>query len=156
MMLPPILTAIQEASISHTYAVNLLGLPTKKCVGDTNAMQAISCGSKCLWTMGSKIAMDDVHFSIELDQLKGWIDDVHAVMAGDLWEHSPLKKFRVMAPGYFWLRFGKGNGDYLSHTSGMKAPVHVQMSFMKSLAKGVETSKYGWVLDVLEQLTICK
>lgn len=38
----------------------------------------------------------------------------------------------------------------------MRVPVHVQMSFMKSLAKGVGTSKYGWVLDVLEQLTICK
>jgi hypothetical protein len=58
--------------------------------------------------------------------------------------------------GYFWLRFGHGSSDYISPLSGMQAPVHVQMSFMKSLAKGVRTSKYGWVLDVLEQLTICK
>lgn len=58
--------------------------------------------------------------------------------------------------GYFWLRFGHGSNDYINHIGSMKAPVHVQMSFMKSLAKGVGTSKYGWVLDVLEQLTICK
>lgn len=58
--------------------------------------------------------------------------------------------------GYFWLRFGHGSSDYISQVSTMRAPVHVQMSFMKSLAKGVGTSKYGWVLDVLEQLTICK
>jgi hypothetical protein len=94
----PIYTAIQEASVSHTLTVNHLGLPTRKGVGETNKMQAISCGSKCLWTMGSKIAMDDLHFSIELDQLKGWIDDVHAVLAADLW-HKGLKPFRLMAPG---------------------------------------------------------
>jgi hypothetical protein len=58
--------------------------------------------------------------------------------------------------GYFWLRFGHGSSDYISQVSSLQAPVHVQMSFMKSLAKGVGTSKYGWVLDVLEQLTICK
>jgi len=142
-------------AVNHLLAVNLKGRPIKQGVGDTNKMQAISCGKKCLWSMGSKIAMDDLHFSIELDQLKGWIDDVHAVMAADLWHHG-LKRFRVLSPGYFWLRFGHGSSDFLSHTSGMKAPVHVQMSFMKSLAKGIETSKYGWVLDVLEQLTICK
>lgn len=94
----PIYTAIQEASVSHTYAVNLFGLPTRKGVGETNKMQAISCGKKCLWTMGSKIAMDDLHFSIELEQLKAWIDDVHAVMAADLW-HNGLKRLRVLSPG---------------------------------------------------------
>lgn len=59
-------------------------------------------------------------------------------------------------PGYFWLRFGHGSSDFISPVSSMVAPVHVQMSFMKSLAKGVATTKYAWVLDVLEQLTICK
>lgn len=151
----PVLAAIQEISVNHLYAVNALGLPVHKAVGETNKMQAISCGSKCLWSMGSKISMDDIHFSIELDQLKAWIADVHAVMAGDL-RHNGLKPFRVMSPGYFWLRFGHGSADYLSHTSGLRAPVHVQMSFMKSIARGVGTSKCGWVLDVLEQLTICK
>lgn len=96
----PVYTAIQEASVSHTLAVNLLGLPTKKGVGQTNQMQAISCGKKCLWNMGSKIAMDDLHFSIELDQLKGWIDDVHAVLDADLW-HNRLKCLRVLSPGEY-------------------------------------------------------
>jgi hypothetical protein len=62
-------------------------------------MQAISCGSKCLWNMGSKIAMDDLHFSIELEQLQGWIQDVHAVLAADLWEGNALKRLRVLSPG---------------------------------------------------------
>lgn len=98
MTLPPILTAINEASIGHTLSVNMFNIPTKKGVGKTNDMQAISCGKKCLWNTGSKIAMDDVHFSIELDQLQAWIDDVHAVLAADLW-HKGFKPFRVMSPG---------------------------------------------------------
>lgn len=98
MALPPILTAINEASVGHTLSVNMLNIPTRKGVGATNSMQAISCGKKCLWSMGSKIAMDDVHFSIELDQLKAWVDDVHAILAADLWQHGH-KRFRVMAPG---------------------------------------------------------
>lgn len=151
----PVLAAIQEVSVRHMYAVNMMGMPVKTGVGETNKMQAISCGKKCLWSMGSKIAMDDVHFSIELDQLQAWIADAKSIIAADLW-HNGLKRYRVMSPGYFWLRFGHGSDDFLGHTSGMKAPVHVQMSFMKSIAKGPATSKYGWVLDVLEQLTICK
>jgi hypothetical protein len=54
------------------------------------------------------------------------------------------------------LRFGHGSGDYLSHTAGLSAPVHVQMSFMKSIANPGSPSKYSWVLDTLEQLTVCK
>jgi hypothetical protein len=94
----PIVAAIHQSSIDRILAVNPLGLPMPRGVGDTNKMQAISCGSKCLWSLGSKIAMDDVHFSIELADLAGWVEDVKAVIAADLWHHG-LSRMRVMPPG---------------------------------------------------------
>lgn len=155
MTVAPVLAAIHQSSIDRILAVNHFGRSVQRGVGDTNKMQAISCGNKCLWHLGSKIAMDDVHFSIELEALREWIEDVKRIMEADLWHHG-LKRLRVMPPGYFWLRFGEGSADYLSHTAGLKAPVHVQMSFMKSIADPGAPSKYPWVLDTLEQLTICK
>uniref|UniRef100_A0A383W8D4 Uncharacterized protein n=1 Tax=Tetradesmus obliquus TaxID=3088 RepID=A0A383W8D4_TETOB len=124
-------------------------------VGDTNLMQSASCGKSCLWNQGAKIAMDDIHMSIELEQLGDWISDVKKLVAADLHEHG-AKKHRYLSPGYFWLRFGSGSQDFLSHTSNMTAPVHVQTSFMKSIINPLQPSKFGWILEVIEQLTLCK
>ncbi|KAF8062634.1 GULLO2 [Scenedesmus sp. PABB004] len=117
--------------------------------------QSVSCGDKCLWNMGSKIAMEDIHMSVELDQLADWVADVKAIVDADLFEGGARAR-RRLSPGYFWLRFGSGSADFLGHTSGMTAPVHVQMSFMKSMANPLQPNKHGWVLEAIEQLTLCK
>lgn len=151
----PVLAAIHETSVGHFYATQDNGQPMLEGVGDTNRMQSASCGSKCLWNLGANIAMDDVHFSIELAQLQDWVNDAQAIIAADLWAGG-RKRHCVLPPGYFWLRFGHGSRDFISHTSNMSEPVHVQMSFMKSINDPQVPGKFGWVLEVLEQLTLCK
>jgi len=152
----PVIAMTQEISVGHALAnEDYTQRKMFQGVGDTNEMQAASCGSKCLWNMGTNIAMDDVHFSIELDQLQGWVDDVKALIVADLWEHG-MRRHRLLGPGFFWLRFGRGSQDLISHTSGMKAPVHVQMSFMKSIGDPNVPGKFGWILEALEQITLCK
>lgn len=99
--------------------------------------------------------MDDVHLSIELDQLEDWIDDIKKLIVADLWVYG-LRRHRSLSPGYFWLRFGHGSDDFISHTSGMKAPVHVQMSFMKAMHDPLVPNKWPWILQTIEQLTLCK
>lgn len=152
----PVKAAIQEMSVGHAMANDLR---TKKKmyegVGDTNEMQSASCGKTCLWNQGANIAMDDVHLSIELEQLGEWIADIQKLVQADLFEYG-LKRHRHMSPGYFWLRFGHGSDDFLSHTSNMAAPVHVQMSFMKSMINPLQPNKFPWILEVIEQLTVCK
>jgi hypothetical protein len=157
-MVLPIVGAVRQSSVDRILAVrNSFGhLPMPRGVCDTNAIQAISCGSKCLWNINNtRIAMDDVHFSIELAALGGWIEDVKRIVAADLWQHGK-SRLRVMPPGYIWLRFGHGSDDYITQTAGLTAPVHLQMSFMKSLANPGLPGKYAWVLDTMEQLTVCK
>lgn len=99
--------------------------------------------------------MDDIHMSIELDHLGHWIDDIKKLIVADLWAYG-LKRHRTLSPGYFWFRFGHGSEDFLSHTSGMKEPVHVQMSFMKAMHDPLVPNKWPWILEVIEQLTLCK
>ncbi|KAF6262091.1 hypothetical protein COO60DRAFT_690109 [Scenedesmus sp. NREL 46B-D3] len=152
----PVKAAIQEMSVGHAMANDLKSKRRMfEGVGDTNMMQAASCGKSCLWHQGAKIAMDDIHMSIELEQLGDWISNVKKLVAADLHEHG-AKKHRYLSPGYFWLRFGSGSQDFLSHTSNMTAPVHVQMSFMKSMINPLQPNKFGWILEVIEQFTLCK
>jgi len=48
------------------------------------------------------------------------------------------------------------NDDFISPNSKMKSPAHVQMSFMKSKNDPAVPGKYAWVLEAIEQLTVCK
>ena len=99
--------------------------------------------------------MDDLHFTIELVTLPQWISDVKSIMDQDFWEGGKRKGL-VLPPGYFWLRFGMPNDDFISPNSKMKSPAHVQMSFMKSKNDPAVPGKYAWVLEAIEQLTVCK
>ncbi len=201
----PITAAVQEISVNHAMANTRGGRRMYEGVGDTNDMQAVSCGDECLWNLGTKIAMDDIHMSIELSQLGSWIDDVKQLVNSDLHGAGKIgSKRRMLPPGYFWFRFGRGSNDMLGHTSGLAAPVQVQVStcssivrpplgphrggrlnqtcgvacwvmhfspslasppllllmlqasFMKSMHNPLQPGKFAWVLEVLEQLTLCK
>jgi hypothetical protein len=58
--------------------------------------------------------------------------------------------------GYVFLRFGKGNSDYSSVTSGMKNPIYVELTTAKSRKLANVPAKYQFVQDAMEQLTLCK
>lgn len=144
-----------QTSVDHAWAVSPSGKPLYNAVGETNRMQAVGCGKQCAWEGGAGITFDDLHFTIELEQLPDWIADVKRVMEYDYWNREG-RKGKLMPPGYFWLRFGDGNNDLISPNSGLKAPAHVQMSFMKSNSQPGSPGKYAWILETIEQLTICK
>ncbi|GBF95589.1 FAD FMN-containing dehydrogenase [Raphidocelis subcapitata] len=143
--------ASKEVSISHGWASNLRGRPLKNGVGPTNEMQSVSCGDQCAWEAEiANLAMWDTHFTTELWKLPDWIADVKKLMAEDF-------TGRCLPPGYFWLRFGDGNGDLLSPASGLNGTVNLQLSFMTSKASAPQWGiKHGHILETLEQLTLCK
>lgn len=143
--------ASKEVSISHGWASNLRGRPLKTGVGATNEMQSVSCGDQCAWEAEiANLAMWDTHFTTELSKLPDWIADVKKLMAEDF-------AGRCLPPGYFWLRFGDGNGDLLSPASGLNGTVNLQLSFMTSKASAPKWGiKHGHILETLEQLTLCK
>jgi hypothetical protein len=58
--------------------------------------------------------------------------------------------------GYVFLRFGKANSDHMSVTSGMRNPIYVELTYMKSRKLPGVPAKYQFVQDIMEQLTVCK
>jgi len=148
----------KEVSIDHGWASNLRGRVLLSGVGPTNEMQSVSCGDKCAWDEGiSNLAMWDTHFTTELANLPTWMEDVKAIMEKDFWGKRMIKRGKCLPPGYFWLRFGSGNDDMLGPSTGLNGTVNLQLSFMTSKATVAKWGiKHGHVLEVLEQLTLCK
>jgi hypothetical protein len=58
--------------------------------------------------------------------------------------------------GYILLRFGKGNNDFTAVTSGMKNPVYVELTYVKSRKLAGVPAKYAYVQDLMELITLCK
>lgn len=58
--------------------------------------------------------------------------------------------------GYFFLRFGQGTSDHMSVTSGMRNPIYVELTYLKSRKLPGVPGKYQFVQDIMEQLTVCK
>lgn len=57
---------------------------------------------------------------------------------------------------YVFMRFGKGNNDFSSITSGMKSPVYLEVTFIKTRKLTDVPAKYQYYMDAIEQLTLCK
>ncbi len=151
----------KEVSLDHGWASNLRGRVLMSGVGATNAMQSVGCGDRCAWDAGiSNLAMWDTHFTTELSALPQWMADVKAILEKDFWVGAKgglLRRQKCLPPGYFWLRFGSGNNDLISPAAGLNGTVHLQLSFMTSKATVAKWGiKHGYVLEVLEQLTLCK
>ena len=128
-------------------------------VGNTNEMQSVSCGDQCAWEADeANLAMWDTHFTTDLADLPAWMDDVKAIVDKDFWRPGDPRFGRCMPPGYFWLRFGSGNGDLINPNAGFgNGTAHLQMSFMTSKASAPKWGiKHGHILETLEQLTLCK
>jgi hypothetical protein len=148
----------KEVSISHGWASTTQGRVLHTGVGPTNAMQSVSCGDQCAWEADeANLAMWDTHFTTDIANLGPWMDDVRALLDKDFWKPSEERRGRCLPPGYFWLRFGSGSGDYINPTSGLNGTVNLQMSFMTSKATAPRWGiKHGHILETLEQLTLCK
>eukprot|EP00878_Enallax_costatus_P023925 GHUV01025491.1.p3 GENE.GHUV01025491.1~~GHUV01025491.1.p3 ORF type:complete len:128 (+),score=27.51 GHUV01025491.1:1430-1813(+) len=61
-----------------------------------------------------------------------------------------------MGPGYLWIRFGAGYDGYTATNAGMKRPVFLQSTWLRSRAVPTYPMRYQFVVDLLEQLTLCK
>jgi hypothetical protein len=53
-------------------------------------------------------------------------------------------------------RFGSSSGDLLSTAGDLDDPVYVQQITTRSKMAGATPSKYQWVQETYEQLTLCK
>lgn len=143
-------------SVVKTWASSADGSPVLDVVGRTNRMQVCECGQDCPWN--SPVyngTAEDVELTMEYEHLPSWLDDMRAVIARDLKEDG-AQAGRCMGPGYIWLRFGRGTEDNLATMSGMKRPVFVQSTWLKSRAAPQFAQRYGHVLDLLELVTLCK
>lgn len=58
--------------------------------------------------------------------------------------------------GYVFLRFGRATQDNTAVISGMRNPIYVELTYMKSRKLHDVPAKYQWVQDIMEQLTVCK
>lgn len=145
-----------EASLSSSWA-SVNGRGYANITGPTNSMQASECDEHCNWNENSVFfgTAQDVEFTTEYDRLGEWIDDVKQVFKRDLFEGG-RKSFRCMGPGYLWIRFGAGYDGYTATMSGMKRPVFLQSTWLRSRATPDYPIRYQFIIDTLEQLTLCK
>jgi len=62
-----------------------------------------------------------------------------------------------MGLGNIWLSFGHVMpGGVTSTLSGMKFPVFVQSSWLRSRMDPTTAIRYQFVLDLIEEMTLCK
>jgi hypothetical protein len=143
-------------SVVKTWASSADGSPVLDVVGRTNRMQVCECGQDCPWN--SPVyngTAEDVELTMEYEHLPRWLDDMRAVIHRDLKEDGE-QPGRCMGPGYIWLRFGRGTDDNIATMTGMKRPVFVQSTWLKSRSAPQFAQRYGFVLDLLELVTLCK
>lgn len=123
------------------------------------------CSPKCMYNvhhMGT--FTEDTEFTIKFSQLDDWVHDVKTVVRTELAEiearlskrYGEGKVKRCMPPGYFWLRFGQGNSNLLSTSTGSEDVVHVQWTHLHSAMVPNKLAKQSTIAETLEQLTLCK
>lgn len=125
--------------------------------GHTNNLQASECDEHCNWN-DQKVfngTTQDVEFTIEFDQLESWIKDVQKIFQMDLWENGKAR-YRCLGPGYLWIRYGQPYDGFTATNAGMKAPVYVQSTWLRSRMEPNYPMRYQFVMDVIEELTLCK
>ena len=70
--------------------------------------------------------------------------------------HPCVVPHRCILPGYYVMRFGKTPESLIGYGAGIKNPVYVQQQMLASKATPGVPSRYEWVQEVYEQLTLCK
>ncbi|GBF95066.1 hypothetical protein Rsub_07567 [Raphidocelis subcapitata] len=132
-----------------------LAIPVSDGVGDANDMLGCSCGGlPCAWDNGGPAAVEPREFVIELSDLGGWIADTRRVYEQELKQGGGGKRCLL---GFVMFQFGSGSDAWLATTSGMREPVHVITMLTKSRALSYSLpAKFGFVHDILEQMSLCK
>lgn len=65
-------------------------------------------------------------------------------------------RYRCLGPGYLWVRYGKPYDGFTATNAGMKAPVYVQSTWLRSRMEPNYPMRYQFVMDLIEELTLCK
>lgn len=125
------------------------------------AMVSDDCSPHCFFHvphMGAFI--EDTEFTIKFSQLEAWVSDAKRVVKSELAEIEirlgNKAITRCMPPGYFWIRFGKGNQNLLSTATGNEDLAYVQWTHLHSAKVPTKLSKQSMVSETLEQMTLCK
>lgn len=129
------------------------------------AMVSDDCSPHCLFDVKHMSAfIEDTEFTLKISQLESWVSDVKHVVKSELAniesrirQHNGNKGVtRCMPPGYFWLRFCKGNKNLLSTATGEEDVVFVQWTSLHSAKLPNKLAKQSTIAETLEQLTLCK
>ncbi|WIA09638.1 hypothetical protein OEZ85_009026 [Tetradesmus obliquus] len=125
--------------------------------GPTNNLTSAQCDEHCTWNEHRVFngTAQDAEFTIEFAQLADWIADVKAAFDNELKEGGNAS-YRCLGLGYMWIRFGKGSVGVTATTSGMSRPVYVQSTWMRSRLAPEYSMRYQFVLDLVEEVTLCK
>lgn len=146
------------------------GKPTSHANLRTNfAMITPRCTPKCpfdikhMGTFG-----EDVEFTIKMSQLEEWVRDVKAIVETELLEvqdrldrryagrASGDRVTRCLPPGNFWIRFGQGNQNLLSTSTGTEDVAYVQACSLHSARVPSKPAKHSSIVQTIEQLLLCK
>jgi hypothetical protein len=114
----------------------------------------------CMWSKKSAaFEFSHRHFTAELDQLAGVLEDVRKLMQMDLVD-DPRKTASCFGPGLWDIRFGNPTGDMVHFTSGMKKPFYMTFEMMSSvdeeIVKEQLPARQVHLLEIYEQLMLCK
>jgi len=130
-----------------------------------NAMVSAGCAPRCgfdVHYMG--VFFEDSEFTIKLSQLQDWVNDVKQIVRTELAEvearlskrYGEGKVKRCMGPGNVGFRFGQGNDDLLSTSTGAEDVVYVSFNQRHSVFIPNQLSKVSTIVETIEQLTLCK
>jgi L-gulonolactone oxidase len=129
------------------------------------AMVGEDCSPHCLFQVHhTGTFIEDTEFTIKLSQLEDWVRDVKRIVRAELDEiearlskrYGVGKVKRCLPPGYFWLRFGQGNQNLLSTSTGSEDVVYVQWTHLHSALIPNSLTKQSSIAETVEQLTLCK
>jgi hypothetical protein len=155
---PPPVSLVQSLTVHRAWAKagGRFGEDRFDVVAPTNQMQAAECDQNCLWNGPQfKGTAQDAEFAIDWDAFEPWIGDVKAIFQKDLFRNGTRTE-RCQGAGYIWLRFGQGNDDYLSMATGLKRPVYLQSTWLRSTQAWQYPMRYGYVPELIELMTLCK
>eukprot|EP00878_Enallax_costatus_P000622 GHUV01000724.1.p1 GENE.GHUV01000724.1~~GHUV01000724.1.p1 ORF type:complete len:626 (+),score=75.62 GHUV01000724.1:267-2144(+) len=146
---------VTDVSLS-SYWGSVNGKGVMNVTGPANDLMASEC-ERCNWNDPEVFfgTAQDVEMTAEFNQLEAWIADVKKIMEVELRE-SGKSKYRCLGPGYLWIRFGAGYDGFTATNSGLKRPVYLQSTWIRSRAEPTFPIRYQYVHDLIEQLTLCK
>jgi hypothetical protein len=64
--------------------------------------------------------------------------------------------YRCLGPGYIWIRYGKNYDGFTATNAGMKSPVYVQSTWLRTRMEPNYPMRYQFVMDLIEEVTLCK